>query len=119
MKVLIGESQKDKLIGNILEKNGVEIDYGYGSRIKETSGKVFDSVEVTVRYRDWSKTQYKQIWFETNGNDVGKVDGFNNFIGIANEFEFIPKELVMEYFIGNAKNYLERILPLINLKDKR
>ena len=118
MKVLIGESQKDRLIGNILEKNGVEVDYGYGGRVK-VSGKVFDYVEVTVRYRNWSKTQYKQIWFETKGNDVDKINGFNDFIGIADEFEFLPKELVMEYFIENAKDYLERILPLINLKDKR
>lgn len=119
MKIILSESHRDKMIEGILDRRGIEIDYGYGLRVEETSGKVFDSVEVTVRYRNWPKTQYKQIWFETNGNDVVKVDGFNSFIGIANEFEFLPKELVMEYFIENAKNYLERILPLINLKDKR
>ena len=40
-----------------------------------------------------------------------KENSHGNFFNIIDEFNYLPKDFVIDYFVSRAKTYVEKILP--------
>ena len=111
MKILITESQSDDLIKSILKQNNVvEVVFGYINRSYDNLGKQYDSVYVFFNFSNLEQKE-RRIHFETRGYKVIGVESHGDFISVIDDFKYLPKNLVYDYFISRAKKYVEKILP--------
>ena len=111
MKIIITESQTDNLIKSILKEHGIKVSFGYKQRTYDGVGQQFDSVYVWFDYPDNLTTVERMIHFKTKGYKVIGVDSHGNFFNIIEEFNYLPKDVVIDYFVSRAKTYVEKILP--------
>ena len=108
---VIKESQSDDLIKSILKQNNiVEVVFGYINRSYDNHGKQYDSVYVFFNFSNLEQKEIR-VHFETRGYKVIGVDSYGNFFNIIDEFNYLPKDVVIDYFVSKAKTYVEKILP--------
>ena len=111
MKILITESQSDDLIKSILKQNNiVEVVFGYINRSYDNHGKQYDSVYVFFNFSNLEQKEIR-VHFETRGYKVIGVESHGDFTSVIDDFKYLPKNLVYDYFISRAKDYVEKILP--------
>ena len=112
MKVIITESQSDDLIKSILKQNNVvEVVFGYINRsYGNHHGIQYDSVYVFFNFSNLEQKERK-VHFETRGYKVIGVESHGDFTSVIDDFKYLPKNLVYDYFISRAKKYVEKILP--------
>ena len=110
MKILITESQSDDLIKSILKQNGIKIVFGYKTRNYGNHGTFYDSVYIFFNFSNLDQKE-RNVYFETRGNKVIGLESHGDFTSVIDEFKYLPKNLVYDYFISRAKTYLEKILP--------
>jgi hypothetical protein len=110
MKILITESQSDNLIKSILKQNGIKIVFGYKTRNYGNHGTFYDSVYIFFNFSNLDQKE-RNVYFETRGNKVIGLESHGDFTSVIDEFKYLPKDIVYDYFISRAKTYLEKILP--------
>lgn len=111
MKIIITESQSDDLIKSILKQNNVvEVVFGYINRSYDNRGKQYDSVYVFFNFSNLEQKE-RRVHFETKGYKIIGVKSYEDFTSVIDEFKYLPKDLVYDYFISRAKKYVEKILP--------
>jgi hypothetical protein len=110
MKILITESQSDNLIKSILKQNGIKIVFGYKNRSYDSYGKQYDSVYIFFNFSNLDQKE-RNVYFETRGYKVIGIESHGDFTSVIDEFKYLPKDLVYDYFISRAKTYVEKILP--------
>lgn len=117
MKIILNESNRDKMIEGILNKRGIEIHYEYGFRSHTTDGGQYDIVNVWFKYPNQIYEHSRLATFKTKKDYIIKLVSHGDFVSITDEFEAIPRELVNDYFIDKARIYLDKLLPIINFDD--
>jgi hypothetical protein len=110
MKILITESQSDNLIKSILKQNGIKVVFGYKNRSYGNHGKQYDSVYIFFNFSNLDQKE-RNVHFETRGYKVIGIESHGDFTSVIDEFKYLPKDLVYDYFISRAKTYVEKILP--------
>ena len=115
MKILITESQSDDLIKSILKQNGIKVVFGYKNRSYGNPGIQYDSVHVFFNFSNLDQ-EVRNVHFETSeywgrGLKVIGIKSHGDFTSVIDEFKYLPKNLVYDYFISRAKDYVEKILP--------
>ena len=110
MKIIITEGQSDDLIKSILKQNGIKIVFGYKTRNYGNHGTFYDSVYIFFNFSNLDQKE-RNVYFETRGNKVIRLESHGDFTSVIDEFKYLPKDLVYDYFISRAKTYLEKILP--------
>ena len=110
MKILITESQSDDLIKSILKQNGIKVVFGYKNRSYGNPGIQYDSVHVFFNFSNLDQ-KLRNVHFETRGYKVIGIESHGDFTSVIDEFKYLPKNLVYDYFISRAKDYVEKILP--------
>jgi hypothetical protein len=110
MKIIITEGQSDDLIKSILKQNGIKIVFGYKTRNYGNHGTFYDSVYIFFNFSNLDQKE-RNVYFETRGNKVIGLESHGDFTSVVDEFKYLPKDLVYDYFISRAKTYLEKILP--------
>ena len=110
MKILITESQSDDLIKSILKQNDIKVVFGYINRSYGNYGKQYDSVHVFFNFSNLDQKE-RNVHFETKGDKVIGIESHGDFTSVIDEFKYLPKNLVYDYFISRAKDYVEKILP--------
>ena len=131
MKIIITESQYELLLESkknsnvvekILEMENIKVYYGYKNRLYSRSGYPrgevvqFDDTYVSFRFPD-GHTFERVVRFKTIKNKVIGVSGHDDFSSIVDGFNYIPKEIVTNYFIEKLKTHLEKVLPFEYRKD--
>lgn len=111
MKILINESRSEKLIQNILNRNGIKMEFVYGGKIYDSSYRIYHSVEVWFKIPNEYREKLRTIHFITRKNKVVDIDSYGDFSTVIPEFKHIPKKMVVDYFIKGAKEHLEEMLP--------
>lgn len=110
MKIILTESQSDNLIKSILKQYGIKLSFGYKQRSYDGKGQQIDTVYVWFDFPD--KYTYQRIVdFKTRGYKVTGIIHQGDFISVIDDFKYLPKDLVNDYFINGAKTYVEKILP--------
>jgi len=117
MKIILNESNRDKMIEGILNKRGIEINYEYGLRSYSPDGGQYDVVNVWFKYPNQIYEYSRLVTFKTKKDYIIKMVSHGDLASITDEFEAIPRELVNGYFIERARVYLEKLLPIINFDD--
>lgn len=129
MKIIITESQYIKLLESddkynvveqILEMEGIKYDgCEYDGRNRDSFGRTHDSVVFYFEFPNDYK--HRSIRFLTKNNKVVSVSSASDFRTIADGFRYIPKKILMDYFIEKGKTHLEKTLsdryPDDNLKE--
>jgi hypothetical protein len=110
MKIILTESQSDDLIKSILKQYGIKQSFGYKQRSYNGAGQQIDTVYVWFDLPD-NYTYQRMIDFKTKGYKVIGVKHHSNFFNVVDELNYLPKDVVDDYFINGAKTYLEKILP--------
>ena len=111
MKIIITESQTDKLIENILKSEGITYTMKYMGRTYGWSGadKHYDHVIFRFYYPNGGEYERK-ISFVTNEDEILKFAGSDFFSKSIDELKYIPSDVVTDYFAKIAKPFLEREL---------
>ena len=111
MKIIITESQTDKLIERILESEGITYTMKYMGRTYGSFGteKHYDHVFFRFYFPNGDEYERKVI-FVTNEDGILRFSGSDIFSKSIDELKYIPSEVVTDYFVGKAKPYLETVL---------
>ena len=110
MKIILTESQSDDLIKSILKQNGIKVVFGYKNRSYGNPGIQYDSVYIFFNFSNLEQKE-RNVHFETRGYKVIGIESHGNFTTVIDDFKYLPKDLVTDYFISRAKTYVEKILP--------
>ena len=120
MKIILTESQYIKLLessdkGNVIERilemEGIEYDgCEYDGRTHDSFGRTYDSVVFYFKFPN--DYRHRSIRFLTKNNEVVRASSSSDFRAITDAFKFIPRKILMDYFIEKGKKHLEKILPL-------
>lgn len=129
MKIIITEDQYKLLlypknnfdvVEKILEMENIKVYYGYKNRIYNKiynrDGGQFDDAYVSFKFPD-GYTYKRVVRFKTIKNKVIDVYSHGDFTNIVEGFNYIPEEILMNYFIEKLKSHLENVLPLEYRKD--
>jgi hypothetical protein len=119
MKIILTESQyikllessdKTNIVEQILEMEGIEYDgCEYDGRTHDNFGRNHDSVVFYFKFPNDYK--HRSIRFLTKNNKVVNVLSSSDF-RITDGLRYIPRKVLMDYFIEKGKIHLEKILPL-------
>ena len=110
MKIIITESQSDDLIKSILKQNGIKVVFGYKNRSYGNYGRQYDSVHVFFNFSTLEQKE-RNVYFITKGYRVVGIESHGDFTSVIDDFKYLPKDIVYNYFISRAKDYVEKILP--------
>jgi hypothetical protein len=111
MKILITESQTDKLIERILDSEGITYNMRYQGRTYGSFGaeKAYD--HVVFRFYFPNGDEYERtVSFVTKEDGILRFSGSSIFSDAIDELIYIPSDIVNYYFANIAKPFLENIL---------
>ena len=117
MKVIITEGQQNNVIDKLLRSHDITYDIKYGKR-GFNNFKQYDSVIITfyVDRGNGRKPEGMQtVYFKTRGNKIiphTEPITYGGFDWMFDVFEFIPTELLTNYFTDKARAYIEEYLPI-------
>jgi len=113
MKVIITEGQQKNVIDKLLRSHDITYDIKYGKR-GFNNFKQYDSVIITFyvdRGNGPKPESIQPVYFFTKGNEIISEPIINgDFTWMFDVFEYIPNELLENYFFDKAKTYLENYL---------
>jgi hypothetical protein len=118
MKIIITESQQNNVIEQVLKSEGITYKIYYKKR-SYFNGDQLDSVDIYFDSEDGFRSF--PVYFKTRGNRIisGPID-WNDITNVVDVFNFMPKDIVNDYFTNKAKKFLEEYLPIeypSNFKD--
>jgi hypothetical protein len=117
MKVIITEGQQNNVIDKILKSHKITYDINYKKR-SYFNGDQLDSVDITFyidRGNGRKPEAMQTVYFKTRGNKIiphTKPIMYGDFHWMFDVFEFIPTELLNNYFIDKSRSYIEEYLPI-------
>ena len=118
MKIIITESQQNNVIEQVLKSEGITYKIYYKKR-SYFNGDQLDSVDLNFDSKEGFRSF--PMYFKTRGTRIisGPLD-WNDITKVVDAFNFIPKDIVNDYFTNKAKRFLEEYLPFeypSNFKD--
>jgi hypothetical protein len=110
---VITESKQNNVIDKLLESFGITYNIKYGKRgLNEL--RQYDAVIITFYVDRGGRlefTEMEPVYFFTKGNEIISEPFVNrDFSRILNAFEYVPEELLKNYFSDKAKIFLENYL---------
>lgn len=111
MKIIITENQKNNIVEQILESEGVTYKMSYGGRIYGGNGIIYDSVDLWFKLPNGDDV-LQTYYFLTRQNQILKLESYNDPTNLIDGFRYIPHGIVKDYFKEKCKKYLEIVLPL-------
>ena len=102
----------------MLKSEGITYKIYYKKR-SYFNGDQLDSVDIYFDSEDGFRSF--PMYFKTRGNRIisGPID-WNDITKVVDVFNFMPKDIVNDYFTNKAKKFLEEYLPIeypSNFKD--
>jgi hypothetical protein len=117
MKVIITEGQQNNVIDKLLKSHKITYDINYKKR-SYFNGDQLDSVDITFyidRGNGRKPEAMQTVYFKTRGNKIiphTEPITYGGFDWMFDVFEFIPTELLTNYFTDKARAYIEEYLPI-------
>jgi hypothetical protein len=110
---VITEGKQNNVIDKLLKSFGITYNIKYGKRgLNEL--RQYDAVIITfyVDHGGWLEfTEMEPVYFFTKGNEIISEPLINrDFSRILNAFEYVPEELLKNYFSDKSKTFLENYL---------
>jgi hypothetical protein len=111
MKIIITESQTDKLIERILDSEDITYSMKYMGRTYGAFGaeKYYDHVFFRFYFPNGDEYERK-VSFVTEEDGILRFSGSDIFSKSIDELKYIPSEVVTDYFAERARIYLEKVL---------
>jgi hypothetical protein len=107
---MITENKQNNPIDRILKSEGITYKIYYKKR-SYFNGDQLDSVDINFDSKEGFRSF--PMYFKTRGNRIisGPID-WNDITKVVDAFNFIPKDIVNDYFTNKAKRFLEEYLPI-------
>ena len=103
--------QKKHVIEKIMEEYGITYKIYYKKR-GYFNGDQLDSVDIHFYTKDGDKSSYP-IYFKTRGNKIiSDPIIYGDMSTALKDFNYIPNDVLSDYFSDKAKEFLEKYLPL-------
>jgi hypothetical protein len=115
---MITESKQNNVVEQVLKSEGITYKIYYKKR-SYFRGDQLDSVDINFDSKEGFRSF--PMYFKTRGTRIisGPLD-WNDITKVVDAFNFIPKDIVNDYFTNKAKRFLEEYLPIeypSNFKD--
>jgi hypothetical protein len=110
MKIIITESQINNVIEDILKSENITYELRYDGRVFIGNGYTFDTVNILFSSPDDSNIGVGFYNFFTKGNKIIKSGSSSDNTKIFSGFNYVPYEVVDNYFYNISKSFLENIL---------
>ena len=112
MKIIITEHQYNLLLESnaveqILDNEDIKLSFEYVTKSRTGTGTEYHNIWAVFTYPD--DTKIVGMSFRIKDNDI-MVHGYGAFNKITENFKYLPKNVVTDYFIGKGIDYLVNYL---------
>lgn len=112
MKIIITEHQynlllESNVVKQILDSEDIKLKFEFVNKSRNGIGSEFYNIWAVFDYPD--DTKIVGMSFKIKDNDI-MVHGHGDFDKITESFKYLPKDVVIDYFIGKGIDYLVNYL---------
>ena len=112
MKIIITEHQynlllESNVVKQILDSEGIKLKFEFVTKSRNSIGAEYYNIWAVFTYPD--NTKIVGMSFKIKDNDI-MVHGYGYFNNISENFKYLPKSVVTDYFIGKGIDYLVNYL---------
>ena len=112
MKIIITEQQynlllESNVVKQILDSEGIKLKFEFVTKSRNGIGTEYHNIWAVFTYPD--DTKIVGMSFRIKDNDI-MVHGHGGFNKITENFKYLPKSVVTDYFIGKGIDYLVNYL---------